>query len=79
MLILKRKVGEIIELSDLLTGMTAEIHVVEVDQSGARIGLQIPDNVVAVRKEVSDNAKKHLMDAGARRLELASGHESDES
>lgn len=61
MLVLKRKVGEIIKIGDEI-----EVHVLAVEGEVLKLGFVAPRHVSIMRSELYEAIRKENMDAGSR-------------
>lgn len=62
MLVLKRKEGQILVLTDE-RGVTVEVKLIEMAEGRAKLGIQAPKNINIMRKEVLDETKNENKEA----------------
>lgn len=54
MLVLKRRIGE-----EILVGGNIRVVVIEIDRGCVRLGIEAPEEVSIVRKEIAENFRKN--------------------
>jgi len=64
MLILKRKVGEVVKIGDDI-----EVHILAVEGDVVKIGFEAPKNVQIMRSELYEAIKAENLQAGSQKAE----------
>jgi len=64
MLILKRKVGEVVKIGDDI-----EVHILAVEGDVVKIGFEAPKNVQIMRSELYEAIKAENLQAGSQKVE----------